>query len=302
MTWILSLIGLVASWYFSRSSSDRFYEGMVYGAGGVFFSYFLKDMIRLLGIKFTDIIAAVIVGYIVFHATGGVKGLKDATVPPTPIVKVDPPRKRIFPLRETGAPNERFVESETGPDGQEVMADIIPEIRKRNINSLGAGCCVFRSAEHTGREQGVHSTYDFAEWMVKNNIKGGGTPPKFDKLMADKCKSEGVDVPPYLQHEEGDPKFLEAALKNGWSVCVTYAGRDPRYQNEDIAHMVNLVYLDDKYAAILDNNFITKPYWMTRKDFLDRWNDFYKKDRYGNTSKGWSIAFLTSPSIPVLKN
>ena len=92
----------------------------------------------------------------------------------------------------------------------------------------------------------------------------------------------------YVQHTGGDEEFLRLALKTQRMPGRTYAGRDSRY-NGPIAHMVNLVYLDDTSAAILDNNFPDKPLWMTRKEFLDRWRD------HGG---GWAVVLLNSPPPP----
>ena len=288
MTWIIPIIGVIVSLFFGKTV-DRFYEGMVYGIGGTGLLWFICAMVDKLKITFLDLTAAAVTGYLVWANTAGKLPLPP--LQPDPVAKKRTP---LLPWRKDAV--GQFVEGDAiGPDGVEVQADIIPEIRKKNIASKGLGCCVFRSVEHTAREQNIPALYDFAEWMVKSSIEGGGYPDKVDQLITRICKERKVDVPPYLQHEGGDPKFLELALKNGWSVCVTYCGRDPRYSNQNIAHMVNLVYIDDKYACILDNNFIDKYYWMSRKEFLDRWNEFGK-------SKGWAIAFLTSPSIPVIRN
>jgi hypothetical protein len=71
---------------------------------------------------------------------------------------------------------------------------------------------------------------------------------------------------------------------------VTYAGRDDFYSGP-IAHMVNLVYMDDSRACILDNNRPGVFLWMTRKEFLQRWRD---------QGGGWAYVFLAPPP-PVYK-
>jgi len=74
---------------------------------------------------------------------------------------------------------------------------------------------------------------------------------------------------------------------------VTYTGHDPHYgERASIAHMVNLIYLDEHQACILDNNFIGENdlVWMSAKEFMGRWDD------------GWAVILLAPPPPPPPRN
>jgi hypothetical protein len=74
---------------------------------------------------------------------------------------------------------------------------------------------------------------------------------------------------------------------------VTY-GYGERYRMQTIAHMVNLVHLDQKWAAILDNNFPGTYEWMPREEFLKRWAH--------PGGQGWAYVMLAPPPPPVPHN
>jgi len=84
-----------------------------------------------------------------------------------------------------------------------------------------------------------------------------------------------------------DPTILKLALKTGRMPSVTYDGHDPHY-NGSIAHMVNLIYLDDQEACILDNNFIDELVWMSAREFFERWTG----------DGGWAVILLAPPPPP----
>jgi hypothetical protein len=155
--------------------------------------------------------------------------------------------------------------------------------------SDGAGLCVFASGTHAARYQSVALLEQWMQWMRK--YPGGGYPSKVDTMLKRIASEKGVPVPPYVQHTGGDPDFLELALRTGRYPCVTYDGRDGVFYRGRIAHMVNLVYLDDETAAIHDNNYPGKWLWMTRSEFLSRWN--------GNGG-GWAYVLLevAPPPLP----
>lgn len=292
MTWILAIAGFLFTMFFNRPA-DRWWEGYVYGMWTVGLPWFITVMFDKIKNHIIELGMVIIGGYFVYVKT-------TAASPPTrPIPERSKPevrdRRPLFPLikhENIGM----FREGDTGPDGEEVLTDLVKEYRKKNIASKGAGCCVFRSAEHSARYQNTPELYDFAEWMVKKGIVGGGYPEKVDKLIPQICKDRGLPVVPYVQHVGGDPKFLELALKTGRMVCVTYSGKCPRYNGDIIAHMVNLVYMDDKVACILDNNFPNQYLWMTRDEFIERWNG------YNRGEKGWAFVLLTPPPVPVAHN
>jgi hypothetical protein len=178
------------------------------------------------------------------------------------------------------------------PDGQvSVVTDLPQELRMRNTGGMGrggpgtgAGLCVWTSMEHAGRYQNEKALWGLQKWMTSK--PGGGDPGKVDRLLPQYAPD--VD---YVQSTDGDPAFLELALRTRRMVCVTYAGRDDFYRGP-IAHMVNLVYLDGQRACILDNNRPQVYVWMTREEFLTRWRGM---------GGGWALVFLHSPPPPPLK-
>jgi hypothetical protein len=55
------------------------------------------------------------------------------------------------------------------------------------------------------------------------------------------------------------------------------------------AHMVALVHLDDKWAAILDNNNVEKFLWVPRETLIAEWKASY----------GWAVAPIYTPAAPL---
>ena len=182
----------------------------------------------------------------------------------------------------------------TAPDGKTlVKCDLPIDQRKRNISSKGLGCCVFRSLCHSARWQEVPQLWGMAEWMVEKGVPGGGYPKKVDDLVPRISKDRGMKPPDYLQYEGRDLSVLRRALATGRMPCVTYDGRDPHYSGT-IAHMVNLVYLDEHQACILDNNFVDENelVWMSAAEFKTRWGG----------DGGWAVVLISPPPPPVPMN
>lgn len=173
-----------------------------------------------------------------------------------------------------------------GPDGKtEVTCDFPVSERMRNTGGRdGAGLCVFTSVQNAARYQNEVRLVNFQADMRKE--PGGGYPQKLDAMIARYGKGT-----PYLQYEGKDPAVLRAALATGRMPSVTYNGHDPHYRGS-IAHMVNLVHLDERWAVVLDNNFTgdQELVWLTPGDFLQRWR--------GNGG-GWAVVLLTPPPPPV---
>lgn len=195
----------------------------------------------------------------------------------------------------------RFSPSKTPitAEGIRVTTDLPASLHKRNTGGIGprgpgsgAGLCVYTSAWHALMWSNQPAYYGFRDWM--KNKPGGSWPEKFDKTLRDYCREKGLEVPGYVQHTGGDVDFLKAALRSGRMVCVTYAGRDDFYRDRwgrpaSIAHMVNLVYLDDKWAVIVDNNRPGVFLRMSTSDFMERWMAM---------SGGWAFAFTAPPPPP----
>ena len=73
---------------------------------------------------------------------------------------------------------------------------------------------------------------------------------------------------------------------------MTYNGTlDPRYNGQRIAHMVNVVHIGNKWAAVLDNNFPQKLIWMPVQSFEKQWK--------GSRGGGWSVILLANGSPPI---
>jgi len=155
--------------------------------------------------------------------------------------------------------------------------------RTKNVGGRdGAGLCVFSSIGHAARWQNERRLVDFQKEMTQE--PGGGYPEKVDRMIAKYGKGTL-----YLQYEGHDSTILKLALKTGRMPSVTYDGHDPHYRGS-IAHMVNLIYLDDHQACILDNNFIgeNELVWMSAQEFIDRWTG----------DGGWAVILLAPPPPP----
>jgi hypothetical protein len=78
----------------------------------------------------------------------------------------------------------------------------------------------------------------------------------------------------------GDVAFLEWACRTRRGCGIAVKGGK---------HMVALVHLDSQWAAILDNNNVSKFIWVPRKTLLAEWH----------ASHGWAVVPIYSPSAPV---
>jgi hypothetical protein len=207
--------------------------------------------------------------------------------PSKPAPAPQPPPKPRTPWDDS---EKLTVGGPVSPDGKtEIQCDLPVAQRTKNVGGTdGAGLCVFSSIGHAARWQNEKRLVDFQEKMKKE--PGGGYPEKVDRMIAKYGKGTQ-----YIQYEGKDPTLLKLALKTGRMPSVTYDGHDPHYgMHSYIAHMVNLVYLDDAQACILDNNFIGDNdfVWMTTKEFYDRWTG----------DGGWAVVLLAPPPPPVPKN
>jgi len=193
------------------------------------------------------------------------------------------------------------VGGKTAPDGKtEIACDLPSFLQTKNVGgSDGAGLCVFTSIGHAARYQNVAVLEDFRDWMRK--YPGGGWPEKVDAMISKIAKERGVPKPEYIQVQGGREtlEIIRTALDTGRMVSVTYS-KSPtgRYGGARIAHMVNIVHLDQKYAAVLDNNYITpadKSFeWMSLDQFLQT---------YMGGRAGWAVILLDAgpPPFPYTK-
>jgi len=175
--------------------------------------------------------------------------------------------------------------------GEEITCDLPAGEHLRNSTGRdGLGLCVFTSLDHAARWANEPALIGFRDFMKLQ--PGGGWPEKVDEYIPRMAASKGLPAPPYIQHTGGDAEFLRLALKTGRYVSVTYNGRDGVFYSGNIAHMVNLVHLTDKWAVVHDNNFPGKWLWLPTPDFLSRWR---------GSGGGWAVVLLKSgpPPIPV---
>ena len=134
---------------------------------------------------------------------------------------------------------------------------------------------------HGARFQNEQRLWNFQKDMQRE--RGGGWPQKVD-LMVERY-GKGTE---YIQYEGEDPTILLDALASGRMPAVTYCGRDPHYGGRNVSHMVNLVFLDNGTACVLDNNYVEDDQfvWMSAQDFLERWT-------WGGN--GWAVILLAPP-------
>lgn len=197
-------------------------------------------------------------------------------------------------------------------NGTRATADLPASQHHRNTAGAdGSGLCVYTSTWHSSLWQSVSDLYGFRDWMQAR--EGGSFPEKFDEDLQAYCREKGIPVPGYVQHTGGDVEFLKQALKTGRMVGITYCGDDVFYgAGRVIGHMVNLVYIDDHLACVLDNNDPGKFRWMTAAQLVARWRGVQEdgrpylaevRDRFGRVRMqpvggGWAIVLLASPPPP----
>lgn len=158
--------------------------------------------------------------------------------------------------------------------------------------SDGSGLCVFTSMQHTFRYQNLPYD-DFRRWMERH--PGGGWPEKVDQMIQRYCKDKNLPEPNYV-HIVGTSNYrmavniLKEALRQGYLPCITWGTDCTTYNNSRIAHMVNVVYLDDEWGAICDNNAPNRILWVRRSQF----------DRNACLSGFWAMIFIDGGAIPCI--
>lgn len=175
------------------------------------------------------------------------------------------------------------------PDGTEPHEDLPGELHRRNTSSFGLGNCVWTSIHHAALWQGVPALEEFPKWLIDKRIPGGGYPGKVADLIPRICKDRGLPVPAYIQVQGDDLEVLRLACRTGRMPAVTYSvSPTGRYGGSRIAHMVNIVHADEKWFAVLDNNYIgeDKLEWMTPEEFLRAY------------SPGWAVILLDNGPPP----
>lgn len=167
---------------------------------------------------------------------------------------------------------------------------------KNKGGSDGAGLCVFTSIYHTGVYQGL-PLKGFRKFMESR--PGGGYPEKVDRMLKLYASESKSYLPMYYHlYGKGCMNTLKDALDVGYMVCITWGTDYHHYGGDTIAHMVNLVYLDNEYGAILDNNFPDEFLWVRRPTFDNyaAWTGRIRDDGL------WAIVFTDNPMPFVKRN
>jgi hypothetical protein len=94
---------------------------------------------------------------------------------------------------------------------------------------------------------------------------------------AQKFDRQGID----FAYTIGDADFLDWALSTRRGCGLTVHGG---------AHAVLLVYLDDQWAAIIDNNDISNIQWVPRDRLISEWHN--------SNSWAWTVVGDPAPPIP----
>lgn len=175
-------------------------------------------------------------------------------------------------------------------NGKEVAVHLPASQHLRNKRGRdGAGLCVYSAVDDGADYQNVTPCVGLRDYMTQ--FDGGGYPEKLAKYIGLMAAANHMPTPGFVQVTNGDVAALELMLKTGRYACTTYGGNDGVFYDEEIAHMVNTVYLDAEDAAIQDNNYPGEYLWMSRRDYLDRWG--------GRVNGGWAFCWLNPPPPPI---
>lgn len=148
----------------------------------------------------------------------------------------------------------------------------------------GLGLCVFTSIENTAIPQAIYPLYGLRDWMVRK--QGGGWPEKVDRILREYKANvkyvhfEGSSVDKY-------EKVFRDALDVGFVPCITWGTDVSHYGGRQIAHMINVVYWDDDYVCVVDNNF--------PREYL--WVDTPTAKKYMSLGGFWGMIFYDQPAI-----
>lgn len=180
------------------------------------------------------------------------------------------------------------------PDGKsEIHCDLPADQMLRNKSGTdGLGLCVFTSCEHSARWQEISPLIGFRDWMTKK--PGGGYPDKLQKMIEALCKERNQPVPDYIQLQGKSEvlPILKAACESGRMPAVTYSfSPTKRYGGRKTNHMVSLVFLNNDWAGILDNNYPGPDQleWISTADFLRV---------FTGGGNGWAVIFATPGPPP----
>jgi hypothetical protein len=179
------------------------------------------------------------------------------------------------------------------PDGTEIHCDLPGDLHRRNTTSRGQGCCVWTSIHHAAVWQNVPAYQEAPKWIQSKGIPGGAYPGAVQEHLPQMAKERGqADAPSFLNYEGSDLELLKLACRTGRMPGVTYSfSPTGRYGGSRIAHMVSLVHADDKWFAVLDNNYpgANQIEWLTPQEFRKTWTGM---------GGGWAVILLAPPPPP----
>jgi hypothetical protein len=156
------------------------------------------------------------------------------------------------------------------PPKERPTVNLPPALRQGNwLGSQGQGSCTWATMVSLLRWQGRLKT---ANW-VRQNCGDGEWPDS----MAEKLDGASIR---YAYVTNGDVRFLEWACRTRRGCGITIMGG---------AHMVALVFLDDKWAALLDDNAVEQYIWIPRETLIAEWK----------ASDGWAVTPVYSPAAPL---
>jgi len=156
------------------------------------------------------------------------------------------------------------------PKKERPVVNVPLALRQSNWRGFqGQGSCVHATMISLFRWQYRLKTADY--WR---RAYGDGEYPED---LAAKFNKEGIR---YAYVTNGDVRFLEWACRTRRGCGITVMGG---------AHMVALVHLDDKWAAILDNNNVERFIWVPRETLIAEWKASY----------GWAVTPIYTPAAPL---
>lgn len=156
------------------------------------------------------------------------------------------------------------------PAKKEMPTVNIPR-KDRQQNWIGRyrqGSCVHAVVISLFRWQGRYKTANYWRRTYGDGECPGSLAAKFDR--------EGIR---YDYVINGDVSFLEWACRTRRGCGITVKGG---------GHMLTLVYLGNKWAAVLDSNDVEKFIWIPRETLLAEWK----------ASHGWAVAVIYTPAAP----
>ena len=162
--------------------------------------------------------------------------------------------------------NLRYPIQANAPNDERPTVNLPLKLRQSN---WGGGSCVHANMVSLFRWQGRYNTANY--W--RSRYSGGEYPGE----LARKLNANDIR---YAYVTNGDVAFLEWACSTRRGCGITVQGGK---------HMVTLVHLDDEWAAILDNNSVSKFQWIPRETLIAEWK----------ASKGWAVTVIYTPAAPL---